>query len=212
MTKGRLSAKQINERKWKRMLTIIEGLEKQPLDSKRIFHHVFGSKPKRSDLRTFENYMAELRAIKVISYDEKTNTYASTRYRIVMGTEDYKTALDHSRLLVLTTENAQSEADLHLDEYSPVQIKEMFFSKESVASDDYYFLQHIKTGYPEISELITKHMELSIELPKRKTEIQDIEDLLVGKIVTIVDGVRTGKALLGYCDCCPKKSYSIKYS
>ena len=68
--------------------------------------------------------------------DYKPNTSAVKRDKMGLGKEDYNIALEHSRLLVLTPQNAQSEADLHLDEYSPVQIKELFFSKESVASEE----------------------------------------------------------------------------
>jgi hypothetical protein len=117
--------------------------------------------------------------------------------------KDNDDSLNHSKSLILTAKDAETEFDLRVDQYGPDIILRMFLSDEHsyvpLTRYDRYFLQHIETGYPEISELVEKWKSLS----NHKKEMQDIGNLIVEKINTIIDGVDLGTPLLGHCDCCP---------
>ena len=100
-----------------------------------------------------------------------------------------------------------------------------------------YLLQHIKTGYPQIFELIEKYKQFLIKhgvtsgyvvhksdglienmpgIPplkvteKEKREFEDIVDLFAGKLRRLTRDVVDRIPLLGYCDGCPTSRITIK--
>ena len=100
-----------------------------------------------------------------------------------------------------------------------------------------YLLQHIRTGYPEIFELIEKYKQFLTKrgvtsgyvihksegliesvpgIPaikvteKEKQEFDDIVDLFVGKMRRLTRDVVDKIPLLGYCDGCPTSRITIK--
>jgi hypothetical protein len=100
-----------------------------------------------------------------------------------------------------------------------------------------YLLQHIKTGYPEIAELIENYKQFLINhgvtsgyithksngiienrpgIPairvttKEKQEFENMVDLFVGKMRRLTRDVVDRIPLLGRCDGCPTSKISIK--
>jgi len=73
-----------------------------------------------------------------------------------------------------------------------------------IAGDEYMYSSDLKErGLPE------KPL-CSPEERKRAKELLDLRDLLVGKIYAIVNEVRNGIPLQGYCDSCPDRRVTIK--
>jgi len=140
----------------------------------------------------------------------------------------------------LSKEDKQQEDD----SYNPVTWKPVFrrINTDLGENSDYkyaqnYLLQHIKTGYPEIFELIKKYKQFLIEhgvtsgyvvykspglIEKRpgipaikvtkneKQEVENIETLFAGKLRRLSRDVIDKIPLLGYCDGCPTARLTIK--
>ena len=100
-----------------------------------------------------------------------------------------------------------------------------------------YLLQHIKTGYPQIFEIIAKYKQFLIKhgvksgyvvhksegvienmpgIPplkvteKEKQEFEDLVDLFACKLRRLTRDVVDRMPMLGYCDGCPTSRITIK--
>lgn len=114
---------------------------------------------------------------------------------------DYDVALQHSKSLVITSKDAETDFDQRMDQYGPDMILRIVLSNEvhaPLTAYDNYFLQHIKSGYPEICDLITQWKKAS-----HQKEMQNVANLILEKIYATIEGVKLSKPLLGRCDCCP---------
>jgi predicted transcriptional regulator len=229
-------AKQINAQKWQRMKLILKELSEKPLTSNDITKLVFKTAANRSDIRTIQNYLAELIGLELISYDSANGVYSSNKNKIVFQSkEDYEIALKHSQLLVLTTKDRQG-----LDSIEPFfELRRLTFSEDyRLDVEDERFLQHLKTGYYDIIQLMEKYKQRFKELglnpnydhspkyleellnPSRVSEnekrvrqdqeLLDMRDLLIGRIYSLVDRVKHGIPLEGSCDACPGRYFSVK--
>jgi hypothetical protein len=209
VTTGKISDKRINEIKWKRMRCILDKLKKGPLNPNEISNLLFTKKTTKTDARTIQNYMKELIALGLVNRDENLGVYALDKV-VFQSRHDYDIALEHSKLIVATPEELKNQAECQfngcgLDGYSSLQIQKLLLKDEKIpvtlyGEYDGYFLQHIKTGYPDITTLIKRYYELKNQQPRNQKvqgDSQDICDLLVGKVVRIIDGVNHGTPLFG---------------
>jgi len=171
MTKGKLSAKQTNEQKWKRMRLILDKLREESLSISEVGRLVYGSKMTRTDMRTVQNYLAELVGIGLVSKpDDNSGVYSSTENKIIFqSAAEYSLALKHSKNMLLSDEHHQgiedSDEEMTLRRLAFFEEDRMEWKKHSsIEYYDYCYLQqHIKTGYLEIHELIRKYKQLATE-------------------------------------------------
>jgi predicted transcriptional regulator len=227
-------AKQINEQKWRRLNIIREKLREKPLTSKEITQLIFKNSANRTNLRTIQNYLAELIGLELVCYDSASGLYSSNERKIaLLSKHDYDIALKHSERLVLTNREKQ-----RLDCMMPFSALQMlvFWDEEETKHDPDYgrFHEHLKTGYPELFLQMenykqeVKRLGLSsrydvpvLRLPSTHHELDNIEDrekkklermrsLLVGEIYSLVDRVKHGVPLEGSCDACPGCYLSVK--
>ena len=153
-------AKEINAQKWRRMKLILEKLREKPLPSKEICRIVFSSSAiDRTKLRTIQNYLAELIGLDLINYDPFSGVYSSNENKIVFKSKhDYDLALNHSKRLVHLTRDTQPH-----DYVSPSEtLRTLAFWEDNVTNhdaEDTRFLQHLKTGYYEIFQLMEEYRQ-----------------------------------------------------
>lgn len=201
-------------------------------------------------VRMVRNYLADLRALGLIEYDDEQKIYTLPRKRIFANKYDYELALKHSIQIIK-----------ELGEWYVVPSERIPLSVESDASDDCLlraietknepplrchlfdildklilypkrcneFIQHLKTGYPEIWQSLNKFKEAyekcEKEYQKKKEhelkefkgfppimKIREHAEKLLGKLIFIVKDVEHGIPLKGECDHCPHNKVTIKES
>jgi hypothetical protein len=184
--------------------------------------------------RTVQNYLAELVGIGVFNYDPEEKRYAWFEDLRVLSGKEHEIALKHSMSLVFSTRDKQ-----RLDQMNPSWAVEwiVFHDRiEDKTMDNLCIFQHLKSGYPEVYELMEKYrkiysskyltrtagfvQESTTEVPvrplnpkkepKRAKEAENVEDLLIGKIYSIARQVKHGTPLEGHCDYCPKRKIRIQ--
>jgi hypothetical protein len=156
---------EINELKWSRIRHIIEKLKQQPRTLEQIFESLQKAELIRDDKigkRSVQNYVAELRAIEIVSYDRSSGTYrfAENEKRIFESKHDYQIALTHSKNLLFSNERENTQRFDHTNPY--LAIDSLAYESERDA-DDFATLQHLKTGYSEIYEILQKYRQLMDE-------------------------------------------------
>ena len=160
--------------------------------------------------RTVYRHIEELRKLTLVTIEKGKVSWIDHKTTF-QSRHDFDVAVEHSKLLVETPKDIETENEVRLDEYTPDQIfKTLYPNCDFFHRDDSYFLQHIETGFPEITTLIKKHIELNNQQTRNQkveSAIEDSYDLIVGKVVRIIDGAKKGKPLLGRCDCCPSGSF-----
>ena len=255
MTRGRKTAKEINERKWRRMRLIMDKLKEKPMSSSEIEQLFSKSASDKIVKRSVQNYMAELIGLGLALYNSEAGAYElAENKKVFQSKHDYDIALKHSRYLTLSTSDKQ-----RLDQTDPYLALDLlvYHDKENRDIDDQCLFQHIKTGYYEVYSLLQKYRKIMDargyskyphfpKLPKldshfdftdlcpwemvaeaallqnkekrekagnerkQAKELLDLRDLLVGKLYGIVNDVRNGIPLQGYCDSCPDRRVTIK--
>lgn len=222
MTKQK-TAKELNEQKWKRMNLIMEKFKEKPMSTVEIEQLISGkAQVDKIVKRSVQNYMAELIALGLVHHNSEAGVYELADSKQVFQSEyDYNIALKHSKLLTLSTSENQ-----RLDQMNPYSALDLlaYDDKENRDIDDQCLSQHIRTGYYELHLLLQKYRKTSylkekglqlepLYSPKERKQVkefQDLRDLLVGKISSIVNDVRHFIPLQGFCDCCPHRRITIK--
>jgi hypothetical protein len=231
--KGMGSMQQINQQKWSRMKRIIEELKKQPMsisDIEKLFDNKVGR-------RTLQNYMLELKALGLVAYDGQLYQWIESRQ--VYSKTDFELALRHSKLLVLSYQDKSQSMDdndlLRQDAMDPFLAVDLivFSDIETTAKlKDKCLYQHIRTGYPEMFALMEKYRGILDKLgyskephmpkigmfferewetiPKELKEAIELRNVLAGKLYFIVEQVKHGIPLKGFCDCCPRLHVSVQ--
>jgi len=116
------------------------------------------------DRRTLYYNLDDLKALDLIFLDEQTGKYCSTKLKTVKSfntKKDYELALKHSRKLILP--NYSKGVDLPWIYYILERVTDPAFSTGVEGRDSKMLIQHIKTGYPEISTLLEKQESLNLE-------------------------------------------------
>lgn len=222
--------REINQQKWSRMKLIIEELKKQPTSISDI-EKLFGNKVGR---RTLQNYLLELKALGLVAFDETQSSYQWTESRQVYSKTDYQLSLEHSKLLVLSSQdNTKDDENMRLDSWDPFYAVDLIVFSDITTSanlKDKCLYQHIRTGYPETYGLMEKYRGIldklgysespgipklesffrSETIPKELKEAIELRNLLVGKLYFIVEQVKHGIPLKGFCDCCPRLHVSVQ--
>jgi len=147
------------------MRHIMENLKKQPMTLEKIVESLQESKLVKDDnigKRSVQNYVAELRAIGIVSYDHSSSTYrfAKNEKQIFESKHDYQIALTHSKKLLFSDERENTQRFDHTNAYLAVDL--LAYESERDA-DDLAVLQHLKTGYPEIYKILRKYRQLMDE-------------------------------------------------
>lgn len=229
-----MTTKEINEQKWRRMNLIRNKLKEKSMsfsEIEQLFSKTVSNVVRR---RTVQNYLAELKALGLIIYDEQTKVYASAESkRVFQSRHDYDIALKHSRNLVFSTRD-----EIRLVQTDPFKALDLIAAKDTRDVDLDCFSQHLRSGYPEVHKLIEEYRKFAGEKgskssvvsnfafvqeeadsdPKVKEErkrikkIDDLKALLVGKIFSIINQVQNGIPLQGFCDFCPDREITIKDS
>jgi hypothetical protein len=168
MTRGRRTASQINEQKWKRMRLILDKLkEKNPMSGDEIEQLICGkSQADKIVKRSVQNYLAELRALGLIVHDLKAGIYQlAESKKVFQSKHDYEIALNHSRRLVLSRKDSQ-----RLDQMSPNAALDLlvFGRARALGSerdvDNECLVQHLRTGYyREVYALMERYRQLMDE-------------------------------------------------
>lgn len=156
---------EINELKWSRMRHIIEKLKQQPMTFEQIFENLQKTeliKDDRIGKRSVQNYIAELRAIGIASYDSSSGIYkfAEHEKQVFESKHDYQIALAHSKKLLFSSEKENTQRFDHTNPYLAIDL--LAYEPERDA-DDFAILQHLKTGYPETYEVLCKYRQLMDE-------------------------------------------------
>jgi len=156
---------EINKSKWSRMRHIIEKLKQQPMTLEQIFESLQKAELIKDDKigkRSVQNYVAELHAIGIVSYDRSSGTYkfAENEKQAFESKHDYQIALTHSKNLLFSNERENTQRFDHTNPYLAVDL--LVYESEKDA-DDFAILQHLKTGYPEIYEILRKYRHLMDE-------------------------------------------------
>jgi len=132
-----------------------EGLEPKKLDNR-----MGGSVPHD----TLYTILKILKEAGLIYRDEDGKYYYSYRKGIrAFSEKNYKIALNHSKQILLEAEDAPSES---------LRGKLEHISYRRLI-DNEYFLQHLKTGYPEIYELYQKWKKSKEDLEAKWKEFED---------------------------------------
>jgi hypothetical protein len=74
--------------------------------------------------------------------------------------------------------------------------------KDKISSKDQRSYFSYDAEYPLGHEIVIKSKELK--------EIYNLRDMLIGRIYSIVNDVRNGIPLMGYCDHCPTRKITIR--
>jgi hypothetical protein len=213
--------------KYRRMNLIRDKLKEKPMSFLEIAE-LFSKGSDKASRRSVQNYLAELKALKVIIHDEEKRLYFSAECkRVFQSRQDYDIALTHSRNLLFSTKDEVRLVQINLGE-----ALERIARKDTHDSDLYCFSQHLKSGYPEVYGLIEKYHkhtrdgtihsryfqegdELDPKLKKEETMLKRIDCLrasLFEEISAIINKVQNGTPLQGLCDYCPDREITIKDS
>jgi hypothetical protein len=232
---------QINAKKWQKLKLILKNLrERGSLASSEIGPIIFGPSMNNADLRTLQNYLAELIGIGLVSFDSISKQYTLVENkREFKSKADYGLALKHSKGLILSSKSIQG----------PEHTDPVFFLRrlayvqgdrknwEKVEHDVYLvnamlLLQHFKSGYPEIIQLIESYRETAYRIgirsdhphlaastrlggptkqnsAKDAKELDDIVDIFTGKISRLIRETKDGIPLAGSCDGCPSRKITV---
>ena len=158
------SMKHIRQAKHQRMKKILEALRQSPRMYRELVEIAYGSKPTSSEERTVQNYLAELKGLDLIEYDETSKIYyiAGTRKLVFANKNEYKMALKHSKELFLSSEHEQffpsSKHEQLFDFKDPFLVLDEFVYNQKLYPNQ---ISHIKTGYnTEIWSPIKKYLDL----------------------------------------------------
>ena len=183
MTRGKFTAKQVFEQKINRLKMILKKLrEKSSLNSSEIAHLFYGLPLQKNQLRTIQNYLAELIALELIYYDPEQGLYFLKENKLVFKSEqDRIFAIDHSKRIILS--NGDIQRLDQMDRYLALDKLAFFNETNDENIEDKLLLQHIKTGYHEIYSLLQEYKKTSIDLGLTNVSslpisIPDIEDTI----------------------------------
>ena len=161
---------EVNRVKWSRLKKILEYIQ-EPKDIKEIEKLIFPN-PTQKDRRTLNNYLAELKVLELIEYDEKERTYQKAGVKKVKFTPaEYKNAVKHAKYLILTSNKTHHQ---RYDGTTPYNVVDLIAFHDTEKSPDWYFdklvYQHIKTGYNRTIYLDLKRYrdlmdELGLDFP-----------------------------------------------
>ena len=161
---------EINRAKWARVRLILDKLKEQSMTLSEIEHLVYGKGSTKITLRTVQNYIAELKALGLVTCDPEEKIYELTgvKKKVFQSKHDYDLALKHSRNLVFSTEEKQ-----RFDQMNPFLALDLlaFHDTQEIQDighishlDDKCFVQHLKTGYfKEVYSLMQKYRQLMDE-------------------------------------------------
>jgi hypothetical protein len=226
------TAKQLNEQKLLRMKLILEKLRERTMGSSDLGLTVFGHNMNRTEFRSLQNYLSELIGLGLVERDTNLGIYSSNDNKIIFQSKhDYDIAFKHSQRLVLSTRDTQ-----RLDfMFPPSALRILVFWDDNITEhdpEDGRFLQHLKTGYYDIFQLMETYRQKVKELglsprfdiphigenPDRaknisQNDLKELENLkaqLIGKVYLLVDCVKNGSPLKGSCETCPGRYLAIK--
>jgi hypothetical protein len=202
------------DEKLKRLKLIKNMVKKEPCDFEEIYQKLLKYKIKE---RMAQKYLQELCELGVLSYSKENGKYRIKEpERLVFSSKpDYETYLNHCRQLCLSSSEHQ-----RYDQMSPwAAIDFLALREQEHSAEDKCFVEHLKSGYPEIYIDLQKYRQLAAELQysgidesftskskKDKQKIEELEKLhecLIGKIYHIVGALPHGIPLKGSCDYCP---------
>jgi hypothetical protein len=152
---------EINKQKWARMRMILGKFEEQPMTFEQIHTLVFRGSATHIGKRTTQNYLAELRALGLVHYDDHTQLYelARNNKQVYETRYDYEIALKHAKHLVLSTRHNQ-----RFDQMSPNAALDLLVFESERDIDDQCFVQHLQTGYVrDVYALMEKYKKLMDE-------------------------------------------------
>jgi hypothetical protein len=196
--------------------------------------------------RSVQNYIAEMKALNILRYDKTSGFYTLFEDKQVFQSRaDYEIALQHSQTIFFSDEQhvgldfaCGPEVLRRLafleDEYTDVNKNEFGHERTDFYYENYYLLQHIKTGYPEAYEFIKKYKQLAVKqginssfvseryppqpnsptkqtmTKKEKIEFVNVADLFGDHLHRMVRQVKDRVPLCGRCDGCPSHKITIK--
>jgi len=158
--KGRRTAKEINEQKWRRMRLILDKLKEKPMSTVEIEQLVCG-RPSADKIvkRSVQNYLAELSALGFVFLNPEVGVYELTENKKVFQSKhDYDIALKHSKNLIFSTSMKQ-----RLDSMNPFLALDLIVFNDTNANqdiDDVCLFQHFQSGYSEVCMLMQKYRKL----------------------------------------------------
>lgn len=145
---------EINRQKWARMRKIIEILKQKPLtfnEIRDLFKEKTKEKIKEKILeRSLQRYLEELKALGLITYDGQYH-WAETK-RAFQSRQEYEIFLKHSEALTFS-----GIANILLDEMNPYFGLDMLIFEPEKDKNLACLMQHIKSGYPEVFDLMQKY-------------------------------------------------------
>ncbi len=151
--------------KYKRMNNIKKNLKEKPM----IFQDIFESLKKaklitgnNTDKRSVQNYLAELNALEITTYDPSSGFYksAENEKQVFESKHDYQIALTHSKNLLFSNSKDNTQ---RFDRINPNLAVDLLVYESERDADDFAIWQHLKTGCPEIFEDLLKYRELMDE-------------------------------------------------
>ena len=153
------SMHEIKRIKWNRMRLIIRILKESSLSFDRIFQSMIQTKlinDNTAGKRTIQNYLEELCAIEILRFDRISGVYklAGNEPQVFESKHDYQIALLHSKALLFSSEKENTQ---RLDNINPNLFIDLLTYEPERDSDDFAVLQHLKTGYSEIYELLRNY-------------------------------------------------------
>lgn len=220
------SMKQINEQKWSRMRKIIEALKQKPLTFDEITS-LFTTKKDKTLERSIQNYLAELKALGLVSYD--AGMYVWSENKLVYNSElEYKNAVKHSKKLVAEFEPDIEDIPIH-------DVNHILDLLICTPENHTFFVQHLQTGYrksfwntfEEFQQLLSKHgfdvhcvstsfipvgfdADSEPQIPKKDMEkLSQLKEKLLKELFFIINQVSHEVPLKGYCDLCLGKHVEI---
>lgn len=244
------SAKVQREQKCYRIKLMLDEL-KTPKSSEELEKVTFGTLDNRNHRRVLQNYLSELKGIGIITYDADTNLYSLSSNKLDFKNKaEYELSGKHAHDIFYFTMD-ETDVSYFWDERILLRLLSFYeedykVEKEGLNfgtdSDNHYahvyLLQHIRTGYPEISALIDKYKQLLIkhginsgysisesegliehipEEPKiagltesEEQELTNIVDMFVQRFLRLRRDAKECKPLVGHCDGCPTSRVTIK--
>lgn len=154
---------EIRQEKWRRQRLILEKLDEKPMTLTEIEQLVYKGHVNKIGRRTIQNYLAELKALELIEYDDEARIYQLThRKKVFHSKHEYDIAMKHSRNLTLSTSEKQ-----RFDQTNPFLALDLLAFHEISSEpdiDDKCFVQHLKTGYfKEVYTSLQKYRKLMDE-------------------------------------------------